>query len=129
MINFFKIILQNMFQLHLATTDKKKITCVSFLVCVVKQKLSLDSKEILNVTNYHDIYTERGITVYPPGGGKSLLSIYINFPRERYDIANVSFTIDQTVSFMVYLSTEEQESVTVNTHFITSKKKVGLLFY
>lgn len=89
------------------------------LVCVVKQKLSLDSKETLNVSNYHDIYTERGLTVFPPGGREFQLGIHINFPRERYDIENVSFTIDQTVSFMVYLTTEEQESITVNMHFIT----------
>lgn len=89
------------------------------LVCVVKQKLSLDSKETLNVSNYHDIYTERGLTVFPPGDREFQLGIQINFPRERYNIANVSFTIDQTVSFKVYLTTEEQESVTVNMHFIT----------
>ena len=89
------------------------------LVCVVKQKLSLDSKETLNVSNYHDIYTERGLTIFPPGDREFQLSIHINFPRERYDIENVSFTIDQTVSFMVYLTTEEQESITVNMHFIT----------
>ena len=73
------------------------------------------------MSNYHDIYTERGLTVFPPGDREFQLGIQINFPRERYDIANVSFTIDQTVSFMVYLTTEEQESITVNMHFITLK--------
>lgn len=71
------------------------------------------------MSNYHDIYTERGLTVFPPGDREFQLGIHINFPRERYDIENVSFTIEQTVSFMVYLTTEEQESITVNMHFIT----------